>query len=144
MKYSLLVRFNCSLFGVNSIYLNSISSARYTSNFLFISLFDLSFLCSTLHSFIYRPSFPPPSPPPPLPNIIWYQAEFKETWRGAGGYLINQYPIQGGRAASFFFVLNAVETVNCSDVVSRFTRMQDYLIHLLCFASFKVVLLILV
>lgn len=138
MKYSLLVRFNCSLFGVNSIYLNSISSARYTSNFLFISLFDLSFLCSTLHSFIYRPSFPP------LPNIIWYQAEFKETWRGAGGYLINQYPIQGGRTASFFFVFNTVETVNCSDVVSRFTRMQDYLMHLLSFASFKVVLLILV
>ena len=57
---------------------------------------------------------------------------------------MNQYPIQGGRVASFFFVFNTVETVNCSDVVSGFRRMQDYLIHLLSFASFKVVLLILV
>lgn len=139
MKYSLLVRFNCSLFGVNSIAI--LPQGIHLIFYLFHCLIYLFFAPPFIHSFIVLAS--PPSPPPPLPNIIWYQAEFKETWRGAGGYLMNQYPIQGGRVASFFFVFNTVETVNCSDVVSGFTRMQDYIIHLLCFASFKAVLLIL-
>lgn len=91
MKYSLLVRFNCSLFGVNSIAF--LPQGIHLIFYLFHCFIYLFFAPPFIHLFIVLAS--PPSPPPPLPNIIWYQAEFKETWRGAGG--LSNEPISYSR-----------------------------------------------
>ena len=86
MKYSLLVIFNCSLFGVNSIAF--LPQGIHLIFYLFHCLIYLLLAPPFIHSFIVLAS-------PPLPNIIWYQAEFKETWRGAGG--LSNEPISYSR-----------------------------------------------